>query len=132
MQGDVARRRHSSYNWEQTFDVDEYRKNPKAISMLYEDVLQATSESEALREKIESLQQRISELDKVNVILEKEKLSLQKQGWITFVLQLIAVIFGGFGINLLTSSVPTTYGLLFLIASILLELVAFFVMKSEV
>lgn len=127
----IARVKYKSYDWAQPFDPDEYGRNPKAITMLYENWLQSASDLEAAREEVEVLQRRVNELDKSNALLVSELDFYERRKWVPFILQLLAVIFAGIGINLLTGETETSYGWIFLVVSVILEVVAFFMLKSE-
>jgi hypothetical protein len=130
MRREIAQSRLANYGWDKPFDANEYRKNPKAIELLYEEMLEATLELIDVREQNRQLMARVAELDKANALLEKEKFSLRRQSVITFTLQTIAVILSGVGVNLLTSD-GNRYGWLFLVTALVLEGVAFFVVKSR-
>ncbi len=125
---DVAHVRYQSYDWDRPFDPNEYR-SPKAITMLYESWLQAETSLSKAGEEIENLKKRIGELDKANALLQANLDSFQNRKLIPFALQLIAAICVGIGVNILTAKDNPIYGWLFVGISVVLELVAFFVVK---
>ena len=67
---DIARLRYRNYDWKQPFDSDEYCRNPKAITMLYEAWLKAEFGLAETHKENESLKSRLSELEKSYVLLE--------------------------------------------------------------
>jgi len=93
--------------------------------MLYESWLQAETSLSKAGEEIEDLKGRISEIDKANALLRAELDSLHSRKWVPFVLQLIAAISVGIGVNILTAKDNPIYGWLFVGISVILELVAF-------
>ena len=128
---DVTRQRYGQYDWDQPFDADEYRKSPKAITMLYESWLEKSLELEESRKETESLRQNFNELDKSKALLTSKLETSQKQRWLPFVLQFVAVIAIGLGVNIVSTHTNEVYGWLFIAFSFLLEIVAFITMKME-
>jgi hypothetical protein len=127
---DITRLRYKNYDWEQPFDPNEYR-DPKAIRLLYENWLLATVELEEAQEQINGLKQQSANLDKSNTVLLTENRAYQKRKWLPFVLQFVAVISSGLGINYVTSPGGSQYGWILISISAILELIAFIAVKSE-
>ena len=127
---EIVQARYRSYEWDKPFDPNEYR-SPKAITLLYENYLQAASSLVEFQARVEELRKRVSELDKSKALLEQEVKTLQKGKWIPFVLQLMSAISGGVGVNILTGRKVLVYGWLFIAMFIALEIIAFVILKSE-
>lgn len=128
---DPTQNRYKSYDWSKPFDPAEYRGSSKAITMLYENWLEASSELVKTREEIIEIRKKYVELDKSHAILSSEKEAARKRRWTPFTLQSIAVVCGGIGVNLLTGESNKEYGWVFLLISLVLEILAFIVVKVE-
>lgn len=123
--------KYQRYDWAQPFDPEEYRRSPKAITMLYESWLQAEAQLDVANEEIEKLRSQLGNLDKKQALLSAELQALKKRKWIPFILQLVSAISGGIGVNLITSGASKEYGITFVAIFAMLELIAFFVIKME-
>lgn len=129
--GDGTQNRYKSYDWSKPFDPAEYRGSSKAITMLYENWLETSSQLAETRTEIEEIRKLYTELDKSHAILSAEREAAKNRRWIPFILQSIAVICGGIGVNLLTGDTNKEYGWIFLAISLILEMLAFIVVKAE-
>ncbi len=129
---DIARRRYQNYNWERPFDPIEYSANPQAITMLYESYLQVSSDCEEAQEQISVLQKHVGELDKSNALIKSKLESQQKRKWLPFLLQLIAAVLVGIGVNLVTGNPTNWWGWVFVVVSVLLQTIAFQALRSEI
>lgn len=133
--------RYYTYEWDKPFDPNEYR-SPKAITLLYENFLRAernlnraNDELAKLREQtqqeIAALKKTIGEREKDVALLQQELEGYRRRKWFPFILQLLAALSVGVGVNIITGQDNHRYGWLFVGLSILLEGVAFFSLKSE-
>ncbi|MBK9940600.1 MAG: hypothetical protein IPP13_03120 [Kouleothrix sp.] len=129
--GDGTQNRYKSYDWSKPFDPAEYRGSSKAITMLYENWLEASSQLVETRREIEEIKKLYTDLDKSHAILSAEKEAAKKRRWTPFILQSVAVVCGGIGVNLLTGDTNKEYGWIFLLISLILEILAFIVVKAE-
>jgi len=125
------RPKYLDYDWNQPFDPNEYCTNPKAIQMLYEETLLTSSKLDASENQIESLKSKNSDLKIENALQHQEIDNYQHNKWFPFLLQLIAVIGIGIGVNFVTASNVILLGWILIGISTLLEVVAFVFVKSK-
>jgi len=100
--------------------------------MLHEKYLQAARALVLACEELDSHRKRIAELDRCQAVMALQLDSLNRRRWLPFVLQLVSAICLGIGVNLLTAKSGVGYGWISVILSIVLEVVAYLVVKMEV
>jgi hypothetical protein len=121
---EIVRIRHKNYKWDRPFTPYDYL-NPEAITILYENWLQSSTEIVELREQVIKLGDRNSELDKINAVYVAKQDSQRKWKWLPFSLQLVSVITMGIGVNIVTSAENHNYGWVFISISVILEIITF-------
>jgi hypothetical protein len=112
--------------WVKRFDVNDYVKNPPMIEKLYEEKQLALAEAAKLENLVESLKSQNHELE-----LHKQRLELlvneaHRRSNLVFGLSLLATLFIGIGVNLVTSTPYLWIGWMMIISGCILEVVAFF------
>jgi hypothetical protein len=122
--------RHKNYKWDKPFNPSDY-SSPEAITILYENWLQSSSEVIELQEQVSKLQKDNATLDKEKAILTEKQDNQQKQKWMPFSLQLVSIITVGIGVNLVTSTPSVLYGWVFIAISIVLEIIAFIAVLNK-
>ena len=122
---EVRRQRHLNYDWDRPFDPDEFSDNPRAVTMLYEDWLETSVALEDAQKKIQRFRKKATEMDKKHALLIQHRNMARRQRWIVFGLQLLAIVFLGVGINLVTSDPSSIFGWIFLAGGVAIEVAAF-------
>ena len=111
--------------WIKRFDVNDYRDNPPMIEKLFEERQLALLSSLELEKRIKELESQNHRLELSKQRLELTLSEVSRKSFVLFSLSLLATIMVGIGVNVATSSPNNFTGWVMIIASTIVELIAF-------
>ena len=112
--------------WVKHFDVNDYRDNPPMIEKLYEEKQFALTETVELTSIRSKTKAELRKFEIENLELKFEVREVKRRSRIVFFLSLLATIFIGIGINMITTNPNDGLGWIFSISGCVLEIIAFF------
>jgi len=111
-------------DWIKQFDLKDYVDNPPMIEKLHEEKQSALLYYFEMEKKVKNLENQIHEYELENQRLKIVYSELSQKSTLTYIIGIIATIFVGFGINVITSKPYTWIGWVLVVTAIVLEILA--------